>query len=196
MKQKLQALIVILALLIFTVTVSATDEPAGATVSGEIDEGAYPDITAGTVAATSGHIHRAQLNTNMSTYRWSALYGNVTGTIVLGDDDNDRLFQWTAAGRLVYASEDATPTWATLADVTAGDMPAYVEGAFTDNYTATFDEAAENIGSGIFTTLTSDFAYTYNNLGADTWKTYSLWDGTDMVWVGRVSEDGTSYKNS
>jgi hypothetical protein len=196
MKQKLQALAVILTICLFAVTVTATDQPSGATVD-STDEGEYTDGTAGTVDVTSGHIYRTELDTNMSTYRWGALYGNVTGTIVLGDDDDDRLFEWTAAGRLVYASEDGTPSWATLADATVTDMSAYMEGAFTDNYTTTFDEASENIGSGIFEALSSDFAYTYNNAGVDTWKTYSLKDGEDdLVWAGRVSEDGTSYKNT
>jgi len=143
------------------------------------------------------NIRNANLSTEMSTYRWSGLYGTVEGVIYLGDSNNDTMINWTAEGRVVFASNASSLTWASLADAdeaTVNAMYTYLAGATdADNYSTTFTEGAENIGSDLYPALTSDFAYTTNNAYTDTWKTYSLTDGDEIVWAGRVIRDGTSY---
>jgi len=167
--------------------------PGGAVVSNTADFGEYPAPSPGTISVLSGNITQANVESNMSTYRWVGLIGNVTGNIELGDSGNNIMYTWTAAGKLVYASTGSSITWSSLADATASDMPAYLTGAYSDNYTNTFTGAAENIGSGIFTTLTSDYAGTN---GGTTWKTYSLTDGSNLVFAGKVVENNVSYRGT
>ncbi len=170
-------------------------EPGGATVTSSQDLGEFSAGSAGTVSIEAGNVTQANLEANMSTYRWSGLLGNVSGSIQLGDGSSNVLFTWTGSGRLVYASE-ASPTWGSLADASQAN----VEGVYThlatgsDNYSLTFTGGSESIGSGIFT-LSSDFATTLSS-GATTWKTYSLWDTTNVVFAGRVESAGTSYSGT
>jgi hypothetical protein len=168
--------------------------PNGAQISGVSDKGRFPVPPAGNISLTAGNVTRVTLEANMSTFRWVGLYGNASGTFQLGDSSGNALYTWgNAKGRIVYLSR-ANPTWATLADADIAAVTAdftFIDGSAADNYTNTFVGASENIGSGIFS-LSSDYATTLSN-GATTWKTYSLTDGTNIIFTGRVSEDGTAY---
>lgn len=195
MRRGLQTLLAV-AMLLMAVGVVSAVEPGGATVSGETNYGEAAVEAAGSADVEAGNITGANLEANQSTYRWAGLTGNTSGTIRLADIGGNMMYSWTALGVLVYAVESpATIAWATLADSTVADMPAYLTGTDSDNYTETFNESAENIGSGIYDTLTSDYTQSFNNAQVPTWKTYSLTDGVDLVWAGLVSEDGTNYRN-
>lgn len=171
--------------------------PAAASASGLTDEGIFVDTVGDHVDVTDGHIYTLDLDANMSTMMWSGLTGNVTGNIVLGDDDSSVLYKWTAAGLLVYASE-ATPTWSALVDANEAAVTgvySHLATGKSDSYDQTFS-GSESIGSNIFNTLTSDFATTLNSTAVGVWKTYSLWDTTNVVFVGLVSENGDNYKGA
>ena len=192
MKQKLQALLLLFIVAITAVAVSAT-QPGEAVITNAADRGEGIFTSADTVNVEAGNIQYADLDSEMSTYRWAGLLGNVTGYIVLGDSDQNELYSWTGAGKLVYASEAASITWTSLVDAVEGDMLAYITGGSdSDNYATTFNGVSEDIGSGIFS-ISSDFASTFNSTGTGTWKTYSLREGTNIVWAGLVDEDGDSY---
>jgi len=171
-------------------------EPGEAAVSNQANLGEYLQTVADTVTVEAGNITYADVDTNMSTYRWAGITGNVTGNIVLGDASNNKMFQWTAAGLLVYASQGATITWSSLADANEAAVTGtytYLATGKSDAYDTTFTGAAESIGSNIFTALTSDYAQTYNNAETPTWKTYSLTDGSEFVFAGLVSAAGTNF---
>lgn len=169
--------------------------PSEADISGVSDLGTYTMTSADTASVLAGHVHTADVNSNMSTARWAGLLGNVTGNIILGDGSNDTLFSWAnAGGNLVYASTAADPVWASIADATNSDMPTFLTGGSdSDNYASTFVGGSENIGSNLYT-LSSDYATTLS--AASVWKTYSLKSGSDLIWAGKVVEDGTSYSGS
>ena len=193
MKRGLLATIVTLSLLISVAYVQAA-EPSGATVLSSTDRGELPAASPGNINVEAGNISIISIDTNASTYRWAGVLGNVSGNIVLGDASSNQMFTWTGEGRLIYASTAGSIAWASLADAVVGDMPAYLTSGASDNYTQTFTGASENIGSGIFSTISSDYAMTNNNVATPTWKTYSLKDGgSNLVWAGLVSAAGTSY---
>ncbi len=198
MKTKITTLFVTLALFVLVAgMVSAIGQPSGATLSGLTDYGEIQNDTAGIVNLTSGNITHVDLDTTMTTFRWAGLMGDVSGNIELGDTAGATMFQWTGAGNLVYAST-GNPTWSDFQDAVEGDMPAYLRGSDSDNYATTFVGGAENIGSAIFNTTTSDFATTIST-GATVWKTYSLRDNEatpNLIWVGAVVEDGDSFRGA
>ncbi|MFW6378697.1 MAG: hypothetical protein ACOCZV_01620 [Nanoarchaeota archaeon] len=174
--------------------------PEGANIESETDEGEFPGISSESIDVTDGHVYNTDLNTTMSTYRWSGIYGNVSGNIVLSDDDSDVLYDWSAQGRLVYASE-STPDWSALTDATENNVTAaypHIGNADSDNYSTTFTGASESVDSGIYTSLSSDYAQTYDNETTATWKTYSLQDASsNIVFAGLVQQGGAaSYKGS
>jgi len=181
------------ALVFASLGVAFAAVPGGASITSS-DLGEFPASTAGSIAVTAGHIYNASLDANMSTFRWAGVYGNTTGTIYLGDSASRYMYSWAAEGNLVYMSTAAAVSWTTLADATSTDvttaLPFLASGA--DSYASTFTGVPESIGSNLFT-VTSDFAQTYDNTATPIWKTYSLTDGTNLVWAGKVSPAGTSY---
>jgi len=193
--KKIMILAVLIVALTFSIGFATAAVPAAASASGLTDEGIFVDASGDHVDVTDGHIYSLNVDANMSTIMWAGLTGNVTGNIVLGDDDSSVLYQWTAAGLMVYASE-GTPTWASLADANEAAVTgvySHLATGKSDSYDQTFS-GSESIGSNIFSTLSSDYATTLDNASAAVWKTYSLTDGTNVVFAGAVSEDGTNYK--
>ncbi len=191
MNKKLFVLVAALSVLLSVVGFAYAAEPGGAVVSNYADLGEYTPQAAGTVSVEAGNTYRADLDANQSTYRWVGVTGNATGTIILSDSANNVLYNWSAQGLLVYASTASTLTWSSLADATAADMPAYLTSG-SDQYANTFTGTSENIGSQLYPTISSDFANTYDNTGAQAWKTYSLTDGTNLVWAGLVNAGGAN----
>lgn len=168
-------------------------DPEGAQIASSQDLGRFPTPSADDIDLTAGNITYVDLVSNMTTLRWTGLYGNATGGIKLGDSDGDVMYSWTGIGNLIYMCE-VVPTWSTLADADLTAVAAaygFIGGAAADNYTNTFSNTPENIGSNIFS-LSSDFAVTLSS-AATTWKTYSLTDGANIVFTGKVSTAGTSY---
>ena len=193
------AAIAMLAALVFAIGTASANEPAGATVSDEEVRGRLPVPGAGQVTVEAGNITVANLDTNMSTLRWAGVFGNTSGNIILGDSDGNQLYVWTAEGNLVYFA-NAAVEWTSLQNANEAEVVAefpYVGGAIADNYTTTFTGATPaNIGSNIFTTLESDYAETLS-AGGNTWRTYSLRDGTGaFLFAGRVDVGNQAYDGS
>jgi hypothetical protein len=188
------AIIAMVATLILSVGVASANEPAGATVSYEAMRAPLPVPDADPVTVQAGNITVANLDTEMSTLRWAGVFGNTTGSIILGDSDNNRLYEWTAEGNLVYFA-NAAVDWTALADANQAAVEAefgWVAGTLSDNYLATFNNTVpEDIGSNIFT-LSSDFAETIST-GGTAWKTYSLTDGSAFVFAGLVDPLNEAY---
>lgn len=182
---------------------AAAQEPGQAEVDSETDLGEYLfEVAADNVDLDAGNVTEVALDSNVSTIRWAGLVGNVSGNIVLGDSNENVLYEWVSSGLMVYASELSSPDWSNLADANTAavttDYAHLANANEVDNYTETFNNAAEDIGSLIFN-LTSDYAWTYDDTETQTWKTYSLTDGTggtDIVFAGRVSEDGTDFRGN
>ncbi len=194
MNKKLFVLVAALSILLSVVGFAYAAEPGGAVVSNYVDYGEYTPQAAGTVSVEAGNTYHADLDANQSTYRWVGVTGNATGTIILADSGNNVLYNWSAQGLLVYASTASSLTWSSLADADAATVTASAAylASGSDNYANTFTGAAENIGSQLYPSITSDYASTYDDSGAQAWKTYSLTDGTNLVWAGVVNAAGAN----
>ena len=169
-------------------------QPSGGTIVSSGDNGAYSGGSAGSIPVTSGTIYYANISGEQNSYRWVGLYGNVSGTIVLADSSGNKFYNWTGAtGVLTYASTAGSISWSSLVDanataVTANDT--WLAAGVTDDYASTFNGASESIGSHIFS-ISSD--YTAPNPSASGFKTYSLGDGTALVWAGKVVSPAATY---
>lgn len=192
------AILLMIASLVFAIGVVSASEPGGATVSDEEIRAGVIIPTAGDLDVSAGNVTVANLDTEMSTLRWAGVFGNATGSIVLGDSADFRLYEWTAQGNLVYFADGAVE-WSSLQNANQAE----VEGQFSwitagsDNYIETFTEAGVDIGSEIFS-ITSDFAETLSS-GGNAWRTYSLRDdqGTPtFVFAGRVETGNNAYDGS
>lgn len=167
--------------------------PGNGTILNESFEGRYNDTSVSENASIhSGNSSQLNLTMQRNSYRWAGIFGNVTGTLVIGDADRNALYQWNAQGNLVYATQ-GVPDWTNLSDAQTADVtsafPYLDEPNSSDRYELTFTGATENIGSRIFS-LTSDYA-TATSTGSTVWKTYSIMDSTNIIFVGRVNRSET-----
>lgn len=189
-------------LLVLSVGAVYAAEPGEATFT-EVDNGAFLNASADTLAATGGTIFSADVTTTASTVRWVGISGTASGNIVLGDSSANVLYNWGAA--------DPIAVYATLAGdgiTWASGLSNGVQGAFetdfgyltvgnapNDNYATTFDNGTVDLGatSNMFSPNACPSASTISNGGTD-WKTLHCQD-TDgkTVLVGLVQASNEDY---
>jgi len=180
----------ILLSMVLAITFAFAIDPSGAVVTDGSEYGPISGPSAGTTDVTAGKIKEANLETNQSTVRWAGLTGNVSGNIQLGDGaSSDVMYTWTAKGNIVYVSEQATPTWASLTGATTSDIESsysHLAGSTADNVTETFNGAtATDIGSNIFADFSVGAARATTVAG---WITYALTDTSDIIFAGIVDD--------
>jgi hypothetical protein len=69
------------------------------------------------ISAIAGNITSLNIHSWTLTRTWAGFYGNISGTIVLSDANNNTMYDWNDAspnGR-VYASRDSAVTWSAIA---------------------------------------------------------------------------------
>jgi hypothetical protein len=66
--------------------------------------------SAATVQALAGNVTELNINANTVTRFWQGYYGNISGTIVLGNAEGVNLYQWAAANPQgeIYATKNST----------------------------------------------------------------------------------------
>ncbi len=194
--KKIAIFAILMITMLSTMALAIAAAPGAGDVVTDTDKGAYVyTATDSNVSVVAGNITNLDLKTNMSTYRWAGLYGNVSGNIILGDGSNNQLFQWTAKGRAVYASTAASVTWASVVAEDGSHVATFYNGTSdSDNYANTFT-GSEALDSGIVTGVTAPTATTLG--GTSGWKTYALYDGSHVVFAGNVNATGaTAYDGS
>jgi len=104
--------------------------------------------TSGNVTTEGGNITQVTISAATLTDRWAAFWGNVSGTIVLGNTTKS-VYNWTVttpSGGDVCVSTNGTMTFTTLSAATAtGINTAFALGSAADNATNTFTNATCNI---------------------------------------------------
>ena len=157
------------------------------------------------VSVHAGQITQANLTTEQSTYHWAGVYGNATGTLVLGDSSNKKMYEWPAKANYVFFTTDTQITWDSLTNATCSDIEAsgvydFLSGA-SDSCENTFTTVANFQPKSISVSITNaNAAKTYDGETPQTpyWTTIALKDaGTpssrdDIVFVGVVDNSGHS----
>ncbi len=200
MEKRFLGVLMAVALVLFFASYAYAATPGGAQVT-DHGENTYTPASAQSVDVNSGAIRNADLSAEMSTYRWAGLFGNVSGSIVLASGTGgsaDKMFEWTANGSVVFATEASSVAWSSLAAATQ----AQVEGNYShlasgsDSYAATFTEngalTTQTVAAG---SITADYAETYDDGDTPTWKTFALTDGTNIVFAGEVNPAGANSYN-
>lgn len=78
-------------------------------------------------AAIAGNVTEFNLNANSITQTWQGYFGNITGKIVLGNSNNNTLYDWTLTNPQgeIYATRLSTvPNWASIACAGPSDIDA------------------------------------------------------------------------
>jgi hypothetical protein len=88
-------------------------QPTGADPT-ELGTGRFPAAAAGSHEALAGNVTTLNLAGESITRTWQGYHGNVTGNIVLGDADGNKLYNWAEVNPRgqVFASTNETVQWA------------------------------------------------------------------------------------
>jgi len=106
--------------------------------SGRFEEGAI-----GSQEIDGGNVTTLNIEANQSTTKWAGFKGNLTGSLILSENDETDAFyiwDWTpAASSVICASEEDNYVWTTTANITAATL----ESTLGDNYKLGIDKVTE-----------------------------------------------------
>ena len=134
-----------------------------------------------------------------STKRWAAFYGNVSGSLVLGDSSNDMVYSWSISNftdSVIYATTTSISDWSNtnIEAADSSDQEKFLLKKSNDNYTNVFNESETFTSSSLSETNTL-FSRTMQNSVSGNFKTYSLHAITEdtPLWAVKVREDDSSF---
>ena len=179
----------------------------GANPSG--DSSSWSQMPLGT-ETSGGTVYRANIVTSEQTYRWAALWGNISGSMVLRDSSSNQFLEWAIFDvqndSVLYATtfngvlepsnfSSTNGTFLNLADLSFG-----FNKNVTDSITHTFVDTAN------FQSPSMDINLTANStLVSDVWTNYVLrrtpeWvagqypaSQDDFVWAVKLRDDQPSF---
>ena len=195
-------MILILAVIVLSFSM-AMAAPTGASTSvGTSETGTATSATS--VGVDGGNVTYVDVSSNVITSRWAGFYGNVSGSLLLADASSHNFYQWTVGsmtGAVVYAASGAISDWGTgnIVPLDNANAPAYVNGAYTDNFTNTFSATETFTSSGYAGINNVPYVTTFNSTGvAGNLKTYALYatSETAQVWAGKVVDDADGFNGN
>lgn len=173
----------------------------------EVQTGSLTETSAGQDTAEGGNVTMMNLSSTQSTTRWQGYYGNVSGTLALGYNSNIFFDFASASVSSVFASQNQTFDFASLAAGNAADVDSlwgYASGADTAQtiFTGTTSIQGVSAPSVELQPALSNFNSTILNDGTNGNKQnfafgvnvqqpgVSCFDGTDCEYELMVPSDG------
>lgn len=179
--------------------------PAGAEISGDTNY-TWAGTNAGNITVDGGVIYNRDLDATMQTAKWAAIYGSVTGKIVLAGDISGTtyyVYNWTVSsitnGHAIFTESDS-PDWSSLTASSATDVDTAWGFSGADRAEVTFDSTESDTLNGK-TESSVPVVRTYNSTGGEFWETY-LWDfggsiaKDDFVFAGKIHNDEDAFDGS
>ena len=190
-----KAVLLMLVLGVLLIAPYALAVPGGASVQGSADDKGSYTSSPGSIDVYAGHVHLANVTGEQSTYHWAGVYGNATGTLVLGDGSSHKMFEWNANAQVVFFSDASLITWGSLAaaDPSNFDNDKSLTSA-SDSASKTFTNTGGTLALYSLPDVTNTYyALTYDNTQTGVWKTHLLTDGSAYIFAGEVNSGGTAY---
>ncbi len=90
--------------------------PTGPSDINYITSSRYSVNAASNVSAIAGNTTELNFVTNSITNTWQGYYGNISGNILLGDSNNNTLYNWSTASPNgeIYATTGSLPNWTSI----------------------------------------------------------------------------------
>jgi len=185
--------------------------PTGPTTVNNIGSSRYSTSTAGNVSAIAGNVTEINFAANSITQTWQGYYGNITGTIVLGNSNNQTLYNWNLAspsGQVYATRTSATPTWTSVRcanqtevnseDTTLGVNQSIDPDSVNKTFLNTTSFNSFYVGSvNINTSLNCRAVQLYNGTGASSssFQEVVLSDGSNLVYTSLLANDANGFDN-
>ena len=116
-KFKILFLLFLINILFIISIARVSSVPSGPTSVTNIGSSRYSLPNAANISAVAGNVTELNFAGTTITQTWQGYFGNVTGTIILGNSNNNTLYNWnlTSPAGQIYATRVVTvPVWANI----------------------------------------------------------------------------------
>jgi len=201
-------LFIIILFLSISIVVAAPTGPSSTT---NLGSSRYSLFNASNISAIAGNVTEINFNVSSVTNTWQGYYGNITGKIVLGNLNNQSLYNWnlTSPSGQIYATRVATvPTWtsvvcASTAQVNAEDVVLGVnasvdQDAANKTFLNTTSFNAFYVGNvNINTSQNCRAAQLYNSssISSSNFAEVLLHDGSNLIYTGLIATPSLGFDN-
>lgn len=192
--------------ILFVAVLALVSVVALPTGPGNVSEGPssrYGVSGARNLSAIAGNVTEVSFDATAVTQNWQGYFGNITGTIVLGNSNNQSLYNWNLAnpqGEIYATRYSGTPVWASVGcansthiddEDTALNANQTRDADSVNNTFSTKDHVAFLVGSVPIAVDNCSSIYLNNNTGAQTtyFSEVLLSDGTNPIIYTALIED-------
>ena len=210
MKSKVEWFLIIFILSVASVTIVLA-APTGPSSVTNIGSSRYSSPGGANVSALAGNVTEINFVANTITNTWQGYYGNITGTIVLGNANNQSMYNWnlsSPSGQVYATRTSSVPAWASVfcanqVNVTAEDTALGVNVSVDqDSVNKTFINttafSAFYVGSkNINSTQNCRAVNLFNGTAAPSsnFQEVLLNDGTSMIYTALITNDANGFDN-
>ena len=204
---KILGILFVLVLAVFT-AVAVPNGPSNINVLGS---SRFPVASASNTSAMAGNVTELNFQSNTVTNTWQGYYGNVSGSIKLGDSNNNTLYDWTAAspnGEIYATKASATPTWASIAcanptqiiaeDTSIGADPSFDQDSANKTFANVTSFNQFYVGNVNINTSQDCYAVQLNNASnvpSNNFQEVLLHDGSSLIYTSVLTQDANGFDN-
>jgi len=185
--------------------------PTGPGTITNLGSSRYSTAGAGNVSAIAGNVTEINFIATTITNTWQGYFGNISGMIVLGNSNNQSMYNWnlsSPSGEIYATRASATPTWASVVcattaqvnteDTALGVNASVDQDAANRTFLNTTSFTSFYVGSvNINTTQNCRAVNLFNGTIApsNNFQEVLLHDGTSMIYTGVVTQDANGFDN-
>jgi hypothetical protein len=113
MQRDAVAALIVVAIALIVITMTTKANPQGPTEIIEGPSGRYQGSAPYALDAQAGNVTELSIHATSVSRFWAGYYGNISGTIVLSNANNNSLYEWnaTSPNGQIYASRNDTLQW-------------------------------------------------------------------------------------
>ena len=109
---------ILILLTVFALTLVLVDAlPTGPSNINVIGSSRYPVTSASNISAIAGNVTEVDFASNTISSTWQGYFGNISGRVLLGNANNQTLYDWSLAspaGQIYATRISSVPTWASI----------------------------------------------------------------------------------
>lgn len=186
-----------------------TAEPTGPSNIDPLGSSRYPVTSASNISAIAGNVTELNFQSDSVTNTWQGYFGNISGSILLGDVNNNTLYDWTSAspnGEIYATRSSSAPVWSTIqcaaaAQIDQEDLDLNVnQSVDQDSVNRTFLNTtsfnAFYVGGVPINSTQNCYAVNLHNssgVPSSDFQEVLLYDGASIVYASIISQDAAGF---
>ena len=208
-QREIATIIMVVTVAILVITMTTKANPQGPETLTELGSERYQGSAPYAVDAQAGNVTELSINARSISRFWAGYYGNISGTIVLANANNNSLYEWNATNPQgeIYASRNDSLQWVSVgcadetmisqeeSDMNMGTSPERI------NLTFQYQSHPEFfVGSNQINSNTCRSTNLYNSTGFQTESFFQvlLMEGSSAIYTTILSPetigfDGNTY---